>query len=421
VYSLDDVMDLGRKNKLQDEPPQPNELAAIMYTSGTTGNPKGVMISHANLISVVASAKSIVNVKHDDVYIAYLPLAHVLEFIVENALLFFGASIGYSGIRTLSNSTFVRNCEGDLETLKPTLMAGVPVAFERIRKGVLGRLDKAGGSVKLIFKTAFAIQLYCLEHYGFVLPFLKPIFNKLKHATGGRIRYMLSGGAPLPRETHQFLRICFDCVVCQGYGLTETCGMGSFQPLDSVATENVGSVMPCVEIRIVDVQDTDYKATNKPFPQGEIQIRGTAVTQGYYKNPVLTKEAYLEDKFFCSGDIVQLYPDGTISIIDRKKNLIKLAHGEYVALEKIENAYRHNEYVNNICIYGDSEKEYLVAFIVPARAKLEFWAKENNVPHEYFEQLCQNEKVKQFVLNNITSTARGLQRVEQIKKNSISN
>jgi len=205
-------------------------------------------------------------------------------------------------------------------------------------------------------------------------------------------------------------------VVIQAYGLTETCGMASFQSFDNTATENVGSVMPCVEIRIVEVKDTEYKPTNKPYPEGEIQVRGAAVTHGYFKNPELTKESFLEDGYFCSGDIAQIYPDGTISIIDRKKNLIKLAHGEYVALEKIENSYRHNEYVNNICIYGDSQKEYLVAFIVPSRSKLEHWAKENNVKFDHFEGLCQNEEAKRFVLNNISSTAKGLQRVEQVKK-----
>ncbi|KAI7897854.1 membrane dipeptidase-domain-containing protein [Cokeromyces recurvatus] len=357
-----------------DEKPQPNDLALIMYTSGSTGAPKGVELTHANIIAAIGSAEYLVIdfLKFGNhSYIGFLPLAHVLEFLVELIMISFTIPIGYGSIRTLMND-FVcgpdgkGKGEGDLKALKPTIMAGVPAVWEKIKKGIDAQLNKQHWAVKKVFEAAIEMKWKMLNFFG------KPnsitnlydsiIFGAIRDVTGGRLQYGLSGGAPVSFETQKFITSTL-CYMLQGYGLTECCGLGAVTlPSLGITTGVIGPPSPSIEFRFVDVPDTDYKAENNV---GELWLRGPSLLRGYYKRPDLTNEAITPDGWFKTGDIAILKPDGTFAITDRAKNLVKLAHGEYVALENLESKYRNCSSIKNICLIADSNKSYIVGVVEP--------------------------------------------------------
>lgn len=213
-------MDLGSENPTEHSPPKPDDVACIMYTSGSTGNPKGVIMSHKNLVAgLTCGEDKIINeMSADDVYLSFLPLAHILEFMIENIMIHLGVRMGYGSVKTLTDLN-VRNCLGDIRELKPTCMAGVPQVWEGIRKGVLGKVEALPPLMQGVFKLMFSIKSAFMK-VGLPTMLLDAvIFNKIKAQTGGRLRFALSGGAPIPHETHNFLTVCV-CPVIQGYGLT---------------------------------------------------------------------------------------------------------------------------------------------------------------------------------------------------------
>jgi len=192
----------------------------------------------------------------------------------------------------------------------------------------------------------------------------------------------------------------------QGYGLTEPCGAGTLLPPDHPGYLITGAPLPCVEIKLRDVPDMGYLATDLPHARGEVCLRGASVAQGYYKLPQQTAEAFGEDGWFATGDIGEFREDGTLAIVDRKKNLVKLAHGEYIALEKMENRYKDSILVENVCAYGDADREYPIALVLPNKAALTKWATEKNVPHDSVEHLLQNKETEKYVLAAIVAAAR---------------
>lgn len=316
-----------------------------------------------------------------------------LELCCEIAVLSSGARIGYGTPKTLTNKG-AKPC-GDLMAFKPTKMASVPKVYETIRKTALEMVTKKGGITKRLFDTAYAKKLSLLNTTKSTPVWDALVFRKFRKVLGGRIDLLGSGGAPLSPETHKFLRICFSCPVIQGYGLTETCSSGCVQRHDApFATETVGGPSPSCEIRLRDVPELGYFSTDKPYPRGEICIRGDCVALGYFKNPEKTAEDF-KDGWFYTGDIGLWLPDGGIRIIDRKKNLIKLSHGEYVAVEYLESLYANSPFISNMFIHGNSYHEYIVAIAVPQEGYLKHWAKEKGIPGDY-ESLCNNPEVCLF-------------------------
>jgi long-chain acyl-CoA synthetase len=331
VISLDELKADGRANKAEANPPKADDVACIMYTSGSTGKPKGVILKHSNLVAATGAVELLLgqHLRPTDTFLAYLPLAHILEFIVECSLMYVGVTMGYGGVKTLTPAG-VKNCEGDLMAFKPSVMVGVPAVWETIRKGILTKVNAGPAVARLAFKGALSWKRNSIPLLSSAS---EVIFNKVRAQTGGRLRIALSGGAAISRETQEFLDMAL-VTLLQGYGMTESCGMCTIGTPDFCAYSTVGAPSPAIEIKLVDVPDAGYFATNDP-PQGEVLIRGPAVTEGYFKREETTREAINADGWLMTGDVGQWNKDGTLSVIDRKKNLVKLSGGEYIAIEKV--------------------------------------------------------------------------------------
>ncbi|XP_063061074.1 long-chain-fatty-acid--CoA ligase 3a [Engraulis encrasicolus] len=424
VHSLATVQEQGAKNlHAPRDRARPEDVCVIMYTSGSTGVPKGVMITHANLLAgITGMAHRIPNLGVDDTYIGYLPLAHVLELSAEMVCLAHGCRIGYSSPHTLADTStkIKRGSKGDVSVLQPTLMAAVPEIMDRIYKNVMVRVEEMGFLQRTLFTLAYNYKLEQLA-LGYTTPLCdKFVFKKVRALLGGRTRVLLSGGAPLSAATQRFMNVCLCCPVGQGYGLTETCGAGTISQLWDYSTGRVGAPLVCSEIRLKDWAEGGYRSTDKPCPRGEIVIGGPNVSAGYYKHTTLNRDFYTDgtgQRWFCTGDIGEIHPDGCLKIIDRKKDLVKLQAGEYVSLGKVEAALKNCPYVDNICVYANSDESYVIGFVVPNQKLLLALAEEKGVAGSWAE-LCESPVLEVAVLNIITEagSAAQLERFEVPRK-----
>lgn len=419
IETFEAVEKIGLESKVEANPPSPSDVAVIMYTSGSTGMPKGVVMSHANIVATIAAVFAVVpDVGPTDVYLAYLPLAHVLELSAEVGMAAIGASIGYGSPLTLidSSNKVKKGTKGDAPTLSPTLMAAVPAILDRIRDGVRKKVDSAGGMGKTLFDLAYDRRLAAIEGSYFGAWGLEKIFwdtlvfKKVRAAIGGRVRFMLSGGAPLSGDTQRFMNICFGMPIGQGYGLTETCAGGTFSEWDDTSVGRVGPPIPCSFIKLIDWDDGGYRTTDQPIPRGEICIGGPNVTQGYYKNPSKTAEDYHVDseglRWFHTGDIGQFHSDGVLEIVDRKKDIIKLQAGEYVSLGKVEAALQACSMVENVMVHAEPTKNYATALVVPSKQSLVEWANSKGIDSSDFVKLCDNKEAVGEVLKAISKTGK---------------
>eukprot|EP00111_Clytia_hemisphaerica_P010153 TCONS_00029670-protein len=415
VYSYQQIKDIGSKLKNFDSPvesPDQDDVAVVMYTSGSTGVPKGVIISHLNVTSCLhALVSSVPNMGPNDRYIGYLPLAHIMELACECGCLALATPIGYSSALTLSDqsSKIKKGTKGDASVLRPTLMAAVPMIMDRMRKAVLDKV--AGGSpfAQALFNFAFNYKLRLIRK-GYDTPILnKVVFKKVRAILGGELRMMLSGGAPLSPETEEFMNVCFCCPIGQGYGLTETCAGGTLCNAWDQSTGRVGRPIPCCQIKLESWDEGGYTVNDKPFPRGEIIIGGNHVTLGYLKQEAKTRESYkVQDgkRWFYTGDIGVVEDDGVIRIVDRKKDLVKLAHGEYISLGKVEAALKQSKYVDNCCAYGDSRETFIVLLVVPVQAAVEELTASLGASGA-FEDHCSNKDVIAKVLQDIQAAGKG--------------
>lgn len=403
TYSIDALRTLGKEkpdSSLDDRRPVPDTIACIMYTSGSTGTPKGVQLSHSNLIASLASVFFLFghHLPEDSVYLAYLPLAHVFEYIVELVALYAGVVSAYARPKTLTDAS-VRNCKGDLTAFQPTVMTGVPAVWEQIRKGIASKLATMSPVTKFAVNAALNAKKKQVPLLGWLLD--KYVLGAVRAPTGGRLRWGINGGAAISKDTQEFMSLAI-VPIMGGYGLTESCGMCAILPPELHRYDAVGVPVPSLEVKLLDCPDLGYTSTSTSS-QGEVCIRGPSVTKGYYKRPDLNADEsiFTKDGWFRTGDVGQWNEDGTLSIIDRLKNMIKLQSGEYIALEKLESIYKSCSLIAMICVYASQDADQPIAIAVPHESNLRAALTSAPIagvdPKAPLTQLCGNEEVRKLV------------------------
>jgi len=381
---------------------KPNDLATIIYTSGTTGEPKGVMLSHDNIYSNVAATRNAVLMRGDDVSLSFLPLSHILQRMGDYWFLATGTSIAYVDSFDLVPLAMAQ--------VRPTIAISVPRLYEKMYARVLENALAGGAVKKRIFFWARSVAdrwadeklagreprgLLALQ-YGLAQ---KLVFSKLKARTGGRLRYFVSGGAPLAPEINKFFYAA-GLVILEGYGLTETSPVIGVNTPDNFRIGTIGKPIDGVEVKIA--QD------------GEILTRGPHVMQGYYNKPDATRDSIDDDGWFKTGDI-GVIEDDFIRITDRKKDIIVTAGGKNIAPQPIENAVKTNKYVSQAVMIGDKRK-FPVMLVVPNWDNLEKWAKVKNILWTDRAQLLAMPTVHAKMEKEVQSRFEGLAQFETPKK-----
>lgn len=393
-------------------PPSPDDLCTICYTSGTTGTPKGVMLTHGNIVADVTTLDyfKYSDINNKDVMISFLPLAHMFERVAQTSIYMEGGSVGfYSGD--------IQRLADDIKTLQPTLMPVVPRVLNRLYDKVMAEVSKSKFR-KFLLDSAISVKKGEINSWIVRNNTLidQIVFKKIRDNLGGRVKLMLTGSAPISEEVLTFIRCALGCFVVEGYGQTECVAACSITIEGDSTPGHVGVPSPCNAIKLVDVPELNYFAKDKA---GEICIKGHNVFRGYYKMPEQTRDVLDTDGWLHTGDIGRWTERGTLKIVDRKKHIFKLAQGEYVAPEKIENIYLRSKYVAQCFIYGESLKNYLIGIVVPDLETLRDAAKSDLDIDDNgsLEALCKEKKVKKFILDDMTAIGKsaGLHSFEQAK------
>jgi len=381
---------------------KPEDEASIIYTSGTTGVPKGVILTHGNFISNVKTAAEILEFTDRDTVLSFLPLSHVLERMVTFAYVYKGCTIAYA--------ESVETVAANLLEVRPHIMVGVPRVFEKIYSKVMDNVLTSSGLKRKIFFWAvkvgkvYGTRKLATRPIGGFLKFKrnlanKLVFSKIVERTGGRIRFFVSGGAPLSKDIADFF-YAMGLVILEGYGLTETSPVIAVNLLENPRFGTVGRPIPGIEVKIAR--------------DGEILTRGPHVMKGYYKKEAETRETF-EGDWLKTGDIGRFDGDGFLMITDRKKDLIVTAGGKNVAPQPIENVLRTDPFIENAVVIGD-RRRFISALIVPKFEKLEDYAKSNNISYTGRAQLVRNEKIVDFLKSEIDRATPNLASFERIKK-----
>lgn len=403
VISYSKLLSQGRSNLQSSCPPKPDDIATICYTSGTTGTPKGAVLTHGNLIANVAGATISTKFYPTDVYISYLPLAHIYERANQVMTAYYGVAVGfYQG----DNMKLM----DDMAVLRPTLFCSVPRLYNRIYAGITNAVKTSGALRERLFNAAYNSKKQAIMNGKNPSPMWdRLVFNKIKGKLGGRVRFMGSGASPLSPDVLDFLKICFGGHVVEGYGMTETSCVITRMDEEDNSSGHVGSPNPACEVKLVDVLEMNYTSEDKPFPRGEICVRGPIIFKGYYKDEVQTKEVIDEEGWLHTGDIGLWLAGGRLKIIDRKKNIFKLAQGEYIAPEKIENVYAKCKFIAQCFIYGDSFNSSLVAVVSVDPDVLKEWAASQGIKYSDLGQLCRDPNTRAVVLADMDAVGKGAQ------------
>lgn len=345
------------------------------YTSGTTGDPKGVKLTHQMLISCVTSVRRTTGYNNpkgplgkNDTYISYLPSAHSFEACLFSIALTYGCRCGYF------SGNILKLVSDDLPLLKPTFFPSVPRLFNKIYSTIQGKFSAKTGCAGKLIKNAVAYKLKNLKATGSVTDKMydKLVFNKTKAIIGGNVRLMITGSAPISSDVLNFLKICFCAPLNEGYGMTETSAGSVLTKVGDPISGHVGGPVANVKLRLRDIPEMNYSHLNNP-PKGEVCFWGPSIMKGYFKNPEKTAEAFTGD-WLLSGDVGEINPaNGSLKIVDRAKNIFKLSQGEYIAPEKLENQYINSEFAAQLWIHGDSLHDWIMVFIVVDPAAVKKW------------------------------------------------
>lgn len=417
-YAFSELLEKYKDEKVEYPTVNPDDIVYFSYTSGTTGNPKGCMISNRNCMSAIGGAeKMLYYIKPDSVYLSYLPLAHVFEKVVFMYLSYLGARYGIFG-------GDIRNLKDDLATLRPTFFCSVPKLLNRFHEGILEEFDKKGGISGLVARRALYVKSCAVENYGTlndkVYDYL--VFSKVKKLLGGRCEFIMSASAPLSVTVKKDLKAAFCCPIMEGYGQTEGMGGQFVQDINDTELDTVGGPVPMNEFKLVDLPDMKYTHLDKDedgnlAPRGEVYVRGPNIIPGYYKNDEKNKDTFTEDGWLISGDIGMIVPGShALKIVDRKKNILKLSQGEYVAPEKLEHVYKATPGVSEIFVHGDSLKSVLVAVVVLDKDDAPAEAKKAGVDSDSLEEICKSEEMAEHIKKKLREVAdsKGLKGFERI-------
>lgn len=351
------------------------------------------------------------SITDNECILAYLPLAHIFEMVLENLVLYVGATLGYGNPRTMSDNS-VKNCAGDMRELRPTAMVGVPQVWETVRKGVMAKLDASSPVLRSLFWGAFAYKSFMSRNkLPLATIFDGIVFGKVREMTGGRLRFTMNGASGIADGTKHFLSMVLAPMLV-GYGLTETCANGALgNPLE-YSPSSIGPIPAAVDVKLVSIHDMGY-STDAKVPQGEICIKGLPLMTGYYENPDETAKALTPDGWFKTGDIGEFDANGHLRVIDRVKNLVKMQGGEYIALEKVESVYRGAQTVANVMVLADAEQSRPIAVIMPNEKVLAEKAKDLGVDEH---SMHGSPKVRGAVLKELQALARntGLSGIETV-------
>ena len=379
-----------------------DDEASIIYTSGTTGIPKGVVLTHGNLVFNVKTAVASLDFNVTDTVLSFLPLSHILERMVTFAYVCQGCTIAYA--------ESVEAVAQNLVEVKPHIMVSVPRIFEKIYAKVMDTVLAGSRLKRRVFfwgvkvgKQAGRRKLAGLR-IGSALALRrnlarKLVYSKIIEKTGGRVRFFVSGGAPLSKDIAEFF-YALGIVIMEGYGLTETSPIIAVNTFENLKFGTVGKPIPGIEVKIA--------------PDGEILTRGPHVMKGYYKKPEENREIFA-DGWLKTGDIGRLDEDGFLIITDRKKDLIVTAGGKNIAPQPIENSLKTNAYVLNAVVIGD-RKHFIGALLVPNFEKLEEYAAFSKIPYGSRAELVRNPQIVNFLKAEIDRATPNLASYERIKR-----
>ena len=381
----------------------PDDLATIIYTSGTTGEPKGVMLTHSNIVTNLIDSSGHLSFGGHDVALSVLPLSHIFERQAMYMYLHRGMSVYFAeSLQTIGPN---------LREVRPTILVGVPRIFEKIYDKIQERAAEAGKFAAMMLAWAVSVAReyakYKLAHRA-VPSFLKLkhaiasklVFSKWHAAFGGRIRLLVSGGAALPEDLG-YIYYGAGIPIIQGYGLTETSPVITTSHLESLRLGTVGKVIPHVDIRIA--------------ADGEIEVRGPNVMRGYYNKPEETRAVFTDDGWFKTGDVGTLDADGFLRITDRKKELFKTSGGKYISPQPIEQAIKGSRFVNQVVLIG-AERKFPAALIVPNWEQLESYCKLKGIEVKSRRELCEHPRIIDLIERQIERLTPNLARYEKIKK-----
>ncbi|EEU47461.1 uncharacterized protein NECHADRAFT_59265 [Fusarium vanettenii 77-13-4] len=416
IVTYEELRKLGEENPVEPNPAKPTDLYCVMYTSGSTGLPKGACITHQALVAGVTGLYMCVKecVSDRECILAYLPLAHIFEMALENIVFFIGGTLGYGNPRTLSDVS-MKDCYGDMREFKPTVMVGVPQVWETVRKGITAKLEASSPLLRNLFWGAYSWKAFMTKNkFPLANLFDSVVFGKVRELTGGRMRFTMNGASGISDGTKNFISLVVAPMLA-GYGLTETCANGSLGCPLEFSPGAIGPVPASCEIKLVALPELGYSTESTP-PQGEIWIKGLPVMTKYWDNPEETEKAITPDGWFKTGDIGEFDANGHLRVFDRVKNLVKMQGGEYIALEKLEAVYRGVQTVGNVMVHADPEYSRPIAVIMPNEKVVHEKAKELGIDEGNLHTIHTNKKLVSYVLKDLQGAAKraGLSSMEVV-------